>query len=156
GSAPLVFATASYGYLRGELVRAGRFDAGAVEVTAFPDGERYQRIVTPVSGRDVVLLAGTISDGDTLELFDLACGLVSCGARTLAVVIPYFGYSTMERAVHPGEVVTAKTRARLISSIPPCEGGTRVFLFDLHTDGIAYYFGDSHITRHLYGATLIA
>ena len=43
----------------------------------------------------------------------------------------------------PGEVVTAKTRARLISAIPPCEGGTRVFLFDLHTDGIEFYFGDS-------------
>jgi ribose-phosphate pyrophosphokinase len=69
--------------------------------------------------------------------------------------MPYFGYSTMERAVKPGEVVTAKTRAMLLSSIPPCEAGTRVFLFDLHTDGIEFYFGESHITRHIYGAPVI-
>jgi ribose-phosphate pyrophosphokinase len=61
----------------------------------------------------------------------------------------------MERALRAGEVVTAKTRARLISAIPPCDGGNRVFLFDLHTDGIEFYFGDSHITHHLYGAALI-
>jgi ribose-phosphate pyrophosphokinase len=52
-------------------------------------------------------------------------------------------------------VVTAKTRARLISAIPPPDGGMRVFLFDLHTDGIEFYFDDSHITHHLYGAPLI-
>src|SRR5262245_59657121 len=69
--------------------------------------------------------------------------------------MPYFGYSTMERAVRPGEVVTAKTRARLISSIPACDGGLRVFLFDLHTDGIEFYFDDSHVTHHLYGASIV-
>jgi ribose-phosphate pyrophosphokinase len=69
--------------------------------------------------------------------------------------MPYFGYATMERAVRPGEVVTAKTRARLISAIPPCDGGMRVFLFDLHTDGIEFYFDDSHVTHHLYGKALI-
>src|SRR5262245_1159934 len=69
--------------------------------------------------------------------------------------MPYFGYATMERAVRPGEVVTAKTRARLISAIPPPDGGLRVFLFDLHTDGIEFYFDDSHVTHHLYGAPII-
>ena len=47
--------------------------------------------------------------------------------------MPYFGYSTMERAVKPGEVVVAKTRARLLSAIPAPEGGTHLLLFDLHT-----------------------
>jgi ribose-phosphate pyrophosphokinase len=70
--------------------------------------------------------------------------------------MPYFGYSTMERAVLPGEVVTAKTRARLISAIPPCEAGSRILLFDLHADGIPYYFGDQHVTHHLYGGGLVA
>jgi ribose-phosphate pyrophosphokinase len=51
--------------------------------------------------------------------------------------------------------VTAKTRARLISSIPACEAGTRIFLFDLHTDGIEFYFNDEHVTHHVYGAPVI-
>jgi ribose-phosphate pyrophosphokinase len=103
----------------------------------------------------VVLLGGTPTDFDVLEIYDLGYAISRAGAHSLALVMPYFGYATMERAVRPGEVVTAKTRARLISAIPPCDGGMRVFLFDLHTDGIAFYFGDSHITHHLYGASII-
>ena len=61
----------------------------------------------------------------------------------------------MERAVRPGEVVVAKTRARLLSSIPAPEGGTRVFLFDLHTDGIEFYLDDRVLTRHIYGAPIV-
>ena len=50
---------------------------------------------------------------------------------------------------------TAKTRAGLISAIPTCEAGTQVMLFDLHTDGIEFYFSDSHVTRHVYGGTIV-
>ncbi len=130
----LVFSTQRYAYLREDLVRAAGLEPGSIEVATFPDGERYQRVDTPVSDRDVVLLGGTVSDADTLELFDLACGIVKNGARRLALVIPYFGYSTMERAVKAGEVVTAKTRARLLSSIPLAAAGNRVFLLDLHAE----------------------
>jgi len=32
------------------------------------------------------------------------------GAKKITLQVPYFGYSTMERAVKTGEVVKAKTR----------------------------------------------
>lgn len=136
------------------FLAAGPFERGLIERKSFPDGERYLRLVSDARARDVVLLGGTASDLDLLELYDLGYAISRSGARSLSIVVPYFGYATMERASLPGEVVTAKTRARLVSAIPPCEGGNRVFLFDLHTDGIAYYFGDSHVTHHLYGAPL--
>jgi len=151
----LLFTIKSYEYLEPRLLAAGDFERGTLERKTFPDGERYLRIADDTRGRDVVLLGGTPTDLDALELYDLGCALSSTGARSLSLVIPYFGYSTMERAVKPGEVVTAKTRARLFSAIPSCEGGTRVFLFDLHTDGIEFYFGDSHVTQHIYGSSLI-
>jgi ribose-phosphate pyrophosphokinase len=151
----LLFTIKSYEYLQPRLLAAGDFEQGTIERKTFPDGERYLRITDDTRGRDVVLLGGTPTDLDALEVYDLGCALSSTGARSLSLVIPYFGYSTMERAVMPGEVVTAKTRARLFSAIPSCEGGTRVFLFDLHTDGIEYYFDDSHVTQHIYGSSLI-
>jgi len=151
----LLFTTANYAYLEPPFLAAGPFDQGAIERKTFPDGESYRRVVDDPWGRDVVLLGGTPTDADWLELYDLGSAISRAGARSLSIVMPYFGYSTMERAVHPGEVVTAKTRARLISAIPPCEGGTRTFLFDLHTDGIEFYFSDAHVTHHLYGAPLI-
>jgi ribose-phosphate pyrophosphokinase len=151
----LLFTLPSYAYIEARFREAGAFERGEIERKMFPDGERYLRIATEIMGRDVVLLGGTPTDMDALELYDLGYAISRGGARSLSVVMPYFGYATMERAVRPGEVVTAKARARLISAIPPCEGGTRVFLFDLHTDGVAYYFSDSHVTHHIYGAPLI-
>ncbi len=151
----LMIATTTYAYVADAYAEAGAFDRGRVEQKLFPDGEVYRRIVDDVWGRDVVLLGGTPRDADWLEVYDLGCAISRAGARSLSIVMPYFGYSTMERAVKAGEVVTAKTRARLISAIPPCEGGTRTFLFDLHTDGIEFYFGDSHVTHHIYGSSLI-
>jgi ribose-phosphate pyrophosphokinase len=115
-------------------------ELGEVEVTRFPDGERYQRIVSGVAGRDVVILGGTTTDEATLMLYDLASAIVKYGASRLTLVIPYYGYSTMERAVVPREVVTAKTRARLLSSIPRASRGNRALLFDLHSEGIPHYF----------------
>jgi len=154
--APIVFATRAYSSMAEAICRAAGGTAGEVERRAFPDGERYQRIVTGCDGGDVVLVGGTISDGDTLELYDLACGLVGCGAERLSLVIPYFGYSTMERAARDGEVVTAKTRARLLSSIPAAGRGTRVFLLDLHVDGITHYFEDAVHPVHVSGKPVIA
>lgn len=151
----LLFTTQAYAYLEPALLAAAPFERGSIERKVFPDGERYLRLDADSWGRHVVLLGGTPTDLDWLELYDLGCAISRAGARSLSLVMPYFGYSTMERAVRPGEVVTAKTRARLVSSIPPCEAGTRIFLFDLHTDGIEFYFGDGHVTHHVYGAPVI-
>ncbi len=152
---PVVFATRAYALLAAELCRLGGYTAGDVERQFFPDGERYQRIRTRCHGLDAVLVGGTISDSDTLELYDLACGLFHCGAARLTLVIPYFGYSTMERAGREGEVVTAKSRARLLSSIPVAGLGNRVFLLDLHVDSVAHYFEGPVHPIHVDGAPLI-
>jgi ribose-phosphate pyrophosphokinase len=151
----LLYTIASYAYLEPKFLAAGGFDVGRIERKTFPDGERYLRLLDEAWGRDVVLLGGTPTDLDWLELYDLGCAIARTGARTLSIVMPYFGYATMERAVYPGEVVTAKTRARLVSAIPNCEGGSRIFLFDLHTDGTEFYFSDLHVTHHLYGAPIV-
>lgn len=152
---PLVFGTHSYAGMARQIARLLKGEAGKIEVQEFPDGERYRRLLTEVSNRDVVLVGGTISDGDTLELYDLGCALAKYGARRLDLVIPYFGYSTMERAVKRGEVVTAKTRARLLSSLPAAAQGTRVFLLDLHSEGIPHYFEGDITAFHIYGKPLI-
>src|SRR5215210_7005541 len=105
----LLFTTTSYAYLEPAFLAAGDFERGAIERKTFPDGERYLRLDADAWGRDVVLLGGTPTDLDWLEVYDLAFAITRGGARSLSIVMPYFGYSTMERAVKPGEVVTAKT-----------------------------------------------
>lgn len=145
----LVFSIAGYAELADEVARLGGWKRGQVEQRAFPDGERYQRVLTRVLSRHVVVIAGTVDDASTLELFDLASELAN-EARSLTLVIPFFGYSTMERRVHPGEVVTAKTRARLLSAIPQADYGNHLVFVDLHASGIPHYLEGGCRHAHLY------
>ncbi len=152
---PLVFSTRAYEYLARDISTGAGWELGAITRQTFPDGEHYLRIDTAPADRDVIIVGGTIDDASTLELYDLACGCVTSGAYRLRLVIPYYGYSTMERAVRAGEVITAKTRARLLSSIPMASRGTQVFLLDLHVDSIAHYFEGGVRAIHVYGKHLV-
>lgn len=151
----IVFSTRSYGYLQRALCDSGACEAGELEERSFPDGERYLRILTECADRDVVVLGGTVSDADTLTLYDLACATVGQGARSMTLIVPFFGYQTMERRVRRGEVVVAKTRARLFSAIPPAGLGNRVVLVDLHSEGITHYFSGEVRPVHLHARRVI-
>lgn len=151
----LLFATERYEELGEEVAGAGDFDAGSIERKVFPDGERYRRIETDCQLRDVVLIGGTIDDSDMLEIYDLACGLAHLGVHTLTLVLPWFGYQTMERASKPGEIVAAKNRARLLSSLPSAGSGNRAVLMDLHSEGIPHYFEGNIRPVHLHATSVV-
>ncbi len=152
----LVYATEVYGpFLEALLLGAPELERGLLTRRFFPDGERYLRVEDDVDGHHVVLVAGTVSEPDTLELFDLASSLVKDGAESFTLICPWFGYATMERAVKRGEVVTAKSRARLLSAIPLARRGNRVLLLDLHAEGIPHYFEGEVRAVHVYGKPLV-
>jgi ribose-phosphate pyrophosphokinase len=77
------------------------------------------------------------------------------GAQKLTLLVPYFGYSTMERAVNEGEAVKAKARARLLSAIPRSPLGNEIHLVDLHTEGLVHYFENGTFARHIYANRVI-
>lgn len=145
----IIFATEPYEYLSKELCTFPGFSRGELTRKTFPDGERYLRITSDVYGRNVIVLGGTIDDRSTLEIYDMASGLVALGADNISILVPYFGYSTQERAVLAGEVVTAKSRANLLSGIPKARLSTEIVLLDLHTPGIAQYFNADVHSVHL-------
>lgn len=148
-NAPVLLSSPQYDTFAYDLATLIGGEIGRIDRRHFPDGELYQRIEIDVHERSVVIVGGTTDDHSTLMLYDLACAAVKYGARRLDICIPYFGYSTMERATQPGEVVTAKTRARLFSAIPQAARGNHVHLFDLHSDGLPHYFEGSVATQHL-------
>jgi len=151
----LIFATQDYQYLQNEIIENGLFLKGTLITKQFPDGEIYHQIETHVLQQSVVLIGGTIDDKNTLELYDLAHGIIQAGAKSLSIIIPYFGYATMERAAKAGEIVKAKNRALLFSSLPACAEPNTVFLLDLHSDGIPYYFGSDVRCKHVYAKKIV-
>jgi ribose-phosphate pyrophosphokinase len=149
------FALEEYEPFARELARLAGGECGTVTRDRFPDGEHYLRVEGDVNDRDVVLVGGTVDHDATLELYDLACAIVEYGAATLTLVVPYFGYSTMERAVHAGEAVMAKNRARVLSSIPRAKLGNQILLLDLHSEGIPHYFEGTIRPFHVYAKPVI-
>ncbi|HEY0160503.1 MAG TPA: ribose-phosphate diphosphokinase [Thermoanaerobaculia bacterium] len=154
-NSPTLFALENYEELTAELARLTGATPGHVLRDRFPDGEHYLRVDGEINDRDVVLVGGTVDHDATLELYDLACAIVEYGAATLTLVVPYFGYSTMERAVHAGEAVMAKNRARILSSIPRAKLGNQILLLDLHSEGIPHYFEGTIRPFHVYAKPVI-
>ena len=150
-----LFYTQPYKDLAQKIAQNNGYLLGEIEHHVFPDGERYYRIKSRIYGAKVFLLGGSYSDIATMELYDLGCGLVTNGARSLNIILPYFGYSTMERSVARGEIVTAKNRARLFSSIPSAPYGNTLFAVDLHTGGLQYYFEEGVRVYHVYAKKVI-
>jgi ribose-phosphate pyrophosphokinase len=130
-----------------------------IERKQFPDGEAYLRLPLAdrygLLGEDVVIVGATESERSIEEIYRLGCAVVKHGARSLVLVIPYFGYSTMERSTRPGEVVTAKTVARQLSVIPRAPRGNWVLLMDLHASGIVYYFEGDTVSMELYAEPVV-
>ncbi len=150
-----LFAIKNYEQLAVELASLAGARFGSVIRDRFPDGEHYLRVDGEVNDRHVVLVGGTVDHDATLELYDLACAIVEYGAATLTLIVPYFGYSTMERAVHAGEAVMAKNRARILSSIPRAKLGNQILLLDLHSEGIPHYFEGTIRPFHVYAKPVI-
>ena len=151
----LLLHSPEYKELAEKLASKINYDRGRLELNTFPDGERYMRILTDVRDCDVFFLGAAQSDAASLQTFDLACGIVEAGAKRLTLILPYFGYSTMERRILSGEIVTAKNRARLYSAIPKAPYGNRIFLLDLHAEGIPHYFEGNTFVFHLYAKEAI-
>lgn len=152
----LVFSIDNYNYLKKDLLSLNKkLKEGLIERKQFPDGEVYLRLMSDVKNKDVLLIGGTDSDKSTLELYDLGCAISKYGAKSLSIFIPYFGYSTMERSTKSGEVVVAKTRARLFSAIPQSKEGNRIYLLDLHSEGIPYYFEGNVTVSHVYAKKIV-
>lgn len=98
------------------LAAAGGFTLGRLECRRFPDGERYLRIHTDPAGRPVDLCSAD-AEGDFLTLAFAADAARDMGASEVNLVAPYLGYMRQDARFQPGEAVTSRTFARLVSSL---------------------------------------
>lgn len=88
-----------------------------LEVHRFPDGEVRVRIAGAAVGRRVVL-AGSLDrpDGKILPLLFAAATARDLGAVEVGLVAPYLSYLRQDIAFRPGEGVSARHFARLLSA----------------------------------------
>ena len=92
-------------------------EVAGLEVRSFPDEETYLRWRTSPKTRDVVLLC-TLDrpDGKVLPLLFAAAAARDLGAASVGLVCPYLGYMRQDRRFLPGEAVTSRHFAAVLSA----------------------------------------
>lgn len=91
--------------------------AGEMVVRYFPDGESYVRVISDVSGKEVILVCTLHQPNDKLlPLLFLANNLKDLGAKKMTLVAPYLSYMRQDKKFNSGEAVTSGYFAKLISS----------------------------------------
>ena len=111
---------------------------GEAEVVRFKDGEVFVKIDETVRGRDVFVVQPTSEpvNENLMELLVFIDALKRASAKSINVIIPYYGYARQDRKSSPREPITSKLVANLLTTA----GASRIVTMDLHADQIQGFF----------------
>lgn len=127
-------------------------ELGNLKIAHFSDGEIIVNIEESIRGDHVYVLQSTsypVSD-NLMELLIMIDALRRASAKTVNVVMPYYGYARQDRKARPREPITAKLVANMLQGA----GADRVLALDLHAPQIQGFFDIP--VDHLMGAPLLA
>lgn len=147
-SQPLLFAGSSHLPLATEIANQLEIPLGQMHLSCFPDGEIGVQILESVRGRDVFVLQSVALNPNffLMELLIIIDALKRASARSVAAVIPYFGYCRQDRKDKPRVPITAKLVANLLVTA----GVSRILTVDLHASQVQGFFDIP--VDHVHGA----
>ena len=113
---PLLVAMPGNESLANQLVAVLRWDLGHLETRALPDGETYLRFTASPADRQVALVCTLARPNEkVLPLLFASATARELGASKVGLVAPYLAYMRQDRRFKPGEAVTSREVARLLS-----------------------------------------
>ncbi|MDR1568292.1 MAG: ribose-phosphate diphosphokinase [Streptococcaceae bacterium] len=121
-----------------KIGKAAGVDLGRIASRQFSDGEIQINIEESVRGKDIYIVQATnypVND-HLVEMLIMVDACKRASARTVNLVMPYFGYARQDRTARPREPITAKLVANMIQKA----GATRVLTLDLHTVQVQGFF----------------
>jgi ribose-phosphate pyrophosphokinase len=133
-----LFALSSNKELAQEIADAANIEISKVEVVQFADGEISINIEESVRGHDVFVVQSTSAPANEhlMELLIMADALKRASAKSVTVLMPYYGYSRQDRKSKSRQPITAKLAADLLQ----VAGINRVISIDLHAAQIQGFF----------------
>lgn len=107
-------------------------------VARFSDGEIQIDIGASIRGDDIFLIQSTSApvNDNLMELLIMVDAMRRASARSINVIMPYYGYARQDRKANPREPITAKLVANMLESA----GVNRVITIDLHAAQIQGFF----------------
>src|SRR4051794_9620748 len=133
-----VFSLNSNVALAQEIADAIGVELGKCSVTSFSDGEVQINIEESIRGCDVFVIQSTSQpvNENLMELLIMIDALKRASAKTINIVMPYYGYARQDRKARSREPITAKLVANLLETA----GAHRVITLDLHAPQIQGFF----------------
>jgi ribose-phosphate pyrophosphokinase len=133
-----MFALNSNRELASEIAVLLGCELGKCSVSRFSDGEIQINIEESVRGSEIYIIQSTSQPGNEhiMELLIMIDALKRASAKTINVVIPYYGYARQDRKARSREPITAK----LIANLLEISGANRVITMDLHAPQIQGFF----------------
>ncbi len=133
-----LFALSSNRSLAEEISRTSGIELSTAEVVRFADGEISINIEESVRGHECFVIQSTSSPANEhlMELLIMADALKRASAKTVNVIMPYYGYSRQDRKSKSRQPITAK----LIADMLQVAGVNRVICLDLHAAQIQGFF----------------
>lgn len=147
-----IFSLNSNEALAQEIAEHVGLPLGKSSVTHFSDGEIQINIEESIRGCDVFIVQSTSQpvNENLMELLIMVDAVKRASARTVTVVMPYYGYARQDRKARSREPITAKLVANLLETA----GATRVIVLDLHAPQIQGFF--DILIDHLIAVPLIS
>ena len=133
-----IFSLNSNNPLAQEIAKEMGVELGKSSVKHFSDGEVQISIEESIRGCDVFIVQSTSApvNEHLMELLIMVDAVKRASARTVNVVMPYYGYARQDRKAKAREPITAKLVANLLETA----GATRVIVLDLHAPQIQGFF----------------
>jgi ribose-phosphate pyrophosphokinase len=133
-----VFSLNSNVSLAREIAKVIGVELGKSSVMRFSDGEIQINIEESVRGCNVYVIQSTSApvNENLMELLIMIDALKRASAKTINIVMPYYGYARQDRKARAREPITAKLVANLLETA----GATRVLCLDLHAPQIQGFF----------------
>ena len=147
-----VFSLNSNPALAEEIAETIGVELGKCSVSRFSDGEIQINIEESIRGCDVFVIQSTSGpvNEHIMELLIMIDALKRASAKTINIVMPYYGYARQDRKARAREPITAKLIANLLETA----GATRVITLDLHAPQIQGFF--DILIDHLRGVPILA
>ncbi len=133
-----IFALSSNIPLAEKIALSANLPLSKVEVYNFADGEITVNIEESVRGQDVFVIQSTSAPANEhlMELLIMADAIKRASAKSLTVIVPYYGYSRQDRKSKSRQPITAK----LVADLMEVSGIDRVISIDLHAAQIQGFF----------------
>ncbi|MCK9235691.1 MAG: ribose-phosphate pyrophosphokinase [Acholeplasmataceae bacterium] len=133
-----LFALSSNKPLAEEISKASGIEISNVDVVKFKDGEISINIEESVRGHHVFVVQSTSAPANEnlMELLIFTDAVKRASAKTVTVIMPYYGYSRSDRKSKSRQPITAK----LVADLLQVAGIDRVISMDLHAAQIQGFF----------------